>query len=208
MLAFLLYLFNFCFTIGQLPNSWGKSVITPIHKDSNTDKSDPGNYRGIAITSSLYKLYCCIINCRLSNWVEKNGYLEEEQNGFCKNRSTVDQLLSFTSIIETRRAKRLDTYVAYIDFSKAYDKINRSLLWNKLNCIGLEGNILNAVKSLYNNVSCCVKLGNGNMTDWFPVSTGLRQGCLLSPLLFFMYLRAPASTIFPNRTLLRSIIVD
>ena len=149
--------------------------ITPVHKNKNCDNRDPGNHRGIAITSSVYKIYCCIINVRLSEWVEVNNFLQDEQNGFRKKRSTVDQLLSFTNIVESRKLKRLDTFVAFIDFSKAYDHINRGLLWQKLERLGLNGNILNALKSLYCDVRCCVKLGMGSLlTEWFSVNTGLR----------------------------------
>ena len=78
---------------------------------------------------------------------------------------------------------KASTYTAFIDFKKAYDTINRNLLWNKLCNIGVNGKMLKAVKSLYTTVSSCVRI-NGLKTDWFDVKTGLRQGCCLSPLLF------------------------
>ena len=193
---FLVSLFNVCFQTGQMPSQWNKSVITPVHKDKDSDIRDPGNHRGIAITSSVYKVYCCIINVRVSEWVEVNKFLQDEQNGFRKSRSTVDQLLSFTNVVESRKLKRLDTFVAFIDFSKAYDHINRSLLWQKLERLGLHGNILNAMKSLYSDVRCCVKLGMGSLcTEWFKVNSGLRQGCLISPLMFNIYINDLAMVI-------------
>ena len=194
--GFLLTLFNVCFKTGRIPSCWNKSVITPVHKDPSSDNRIPSNYRGIAITSSLYKLYCCIINVRLSGWVEINDYLVDEQNGFRKKRSTIDHLLSFTNIIQSRKSRKLDTFTAFIDFSKAYDRINRHFLWFKLERLGLSGNILTALKSLYTNVSCCVKLGMDNvLTEWFDVNTGLRQGCLVSPVLFNIYINDLAMLI-------------
>ena len=69
-----------------------------------------------------------------------------------------------------------------MDFRKAYDAINRTLLWTKLANKGLNGKILQSLKALYTNVNCSVRI-NGYLTDWFPVLSGLKQGCLLSPLL-------------------------
>ena len=81
----------------------------------------------------------------------------------------------------------LKTYTAFVDYSKAFDRVSRDLLWKKLEKLGLRGKFLQAVKSLYHNVECSVRL-NGVMTDWFNVETGLKQGCLISPLLFSLYL--------------------
>ena len=137
-----------------------------------------------------------MINYRLTTWTESNNILEEEQNGFRKGHSTVDHLVSFANLIESRKLRKLDTFVAYIDFSAAYDRINRNFLWQKLECLGLNGNIMNAVKSLYCNVECCVKLGSSNLTtEWFNVNSGLRQGCLVLPLLFNIYINDLAKTI-------------
>ena len=68
---------------------------------------------------------------RLSAWVEEN-YLVDKQNGFMKVRTTDDHLLSLTNIIESRKLKRLDTYVTFIDFCKVYDSINRNLAYRTI----------------------------------------------------------------------------
>ena len=118
--------------------------------------------------------------------IEKNKVLID---GFRRGRSTVDHLLSFTNIIESRKTRNLETFTAFIDFSRAYDRICRKYLWYKLEKIGISGNILGALKSLYTDVSCCVKIGlNSHLTEWFSVNSGLRQGCLVSPTLFNLYI--------------------
>jgi hypothetical protein len=81
-------LFNTCFNTGNIPSDWGKGIINPIPKANTTDPRDPLNYRGITLAPSMYKLYCAVLNKRLSKWVEENNILAEEQNGFRKNRST------------------------------------------------------------------------------------------------------------------------
>ena len=99
----------------------------------------------------------------------------------------MDHLSTLTTIIETRKLHNLSTYVAFIDFKKAYDWINRELLFEKLQSIGISSKMLQAICSLYNNVQSCVRV-NGNLTDWFEVNQGLKQGCILSPLLFNIFL--------------------
>ena len=76
---------------------------------------------------------------------------------------------------------------AFIDFRKTYDCINRNLLFHKLNRIRLDGRMFDALKSLYKNVQCSVRI-NGLYTDWFPAGSGLKQGCSLSPVLFNFYI--------------------
>ncbi len=185
--SFLHVLFNICLHSGKVPAQWGMGTINPIPKSSTLDSRDPLSYRGITLASVLYKLYASILNERLSKWVETNDKLTDDQNGFRKKRSTVDHLSTLTTIIETRKKKRLSTFCAFIDFKKAYDCIDRNILWKKLSNSGINGRILNAVKSLYSNVSSSVRL-NGRLTDWFDVTSGLRQGCSLSPLLFNLFI--------------------
>ena len=74
------------------------------------------SYRGIALAPSSYKLFCGILNNRLVKWADANGILADEQNGFRKGRSIVDHISSLTNIIETRKLKRKQTFVAFIDF--------------------------------------------------------------------------------------------
>ena len=166
---------------------WSKTVINPIPKSSTLDPRDPLSYRGISLASAVYKVYCRIINKRLNDFVERNNILVEEQNGFRKNRSTIDQVSSLVDIIETRKKCKLSTYTAFIDFRKAYDTINRGKMWDRLKAINISGKLLTAIKALYDCVSSCVKVNN-HKTEWFQVKCGLRQGCILSPLLFNIYI--------------------
>ena len=141
----------------------------------------------MSLASAVYKINCSVVNERLSNWAESNNLIADEQNGFRKKRSTVDHISSLTSIIDTRKKARKPTFCAFIDFRKAYDTINRTKLWRRLGSTGLCGKLFRAVKSLYSSVSSCISL-NDLHTDWFEVNSGLRQGCILSSLLFNLYI--------------------
>lgn len=191
---FLHVLFNAAFSHGISPSTWHKCILNPIPKSSTSDPRDPSCYRGIALASSIYKLYCGIINQRLSTWAEENNLLNDAQNGFRKGRGTVDHLCTLSSIIETRKRQKLSTFVAFIDFRKAYDSVNRQLLWRKLWDVGVRGRMFSALRSLYTDCLYSVRL-NGHMTEWMEASSGLRQGCILSPLLFNLYVNDLAVVI-------------
>jgi hypothetical protein len=113
--------------------------------------------------------------------------LSDEQNGFRKGRSTIDHILSLNNIIDTKKKNKLSTFCAFIDFKKAYDNINRNILWKRLYDIGVCGKMLSAVQSLYVSMMSCVRV-NSFKTEWFDVKCGLRQGCILSPLLFNLFI--------------------
>ena len=193
-ICFLHVLFNVCFSTGKIPTDWGKGVINPIPKGGTTDPRDPLNYRGITLAPAMYKLYCHILNNRISRWTESENKLNDEQNGFRSKRSTIDHLSTLTSIVETRIKKKLPTCAAFIDFKKAYDSIDRDILWNKLAGMGMKGKMLSAVKSLYSSVKSCVRINN-KCTDWFDVAVGLRQGCCVSPNIFNCFLDDLATVI-------------
>ena len=82
--------------------------------------------------------------------------------------------------------RKKDTFATFIDFSKAYDRVNRSLLWHKLEVVGIQGKMLNSLKSLYEHVQCTIRI-NGEYSEWFNVKTWLKQGCILSPQLFNIF---------------------
>ena len=191
---FLHCLFNKCFNTGTIPEVWSKSLISPIPKNSAADKRDPSSYRGITLASAVYKLYVGILNKRLSRHAESEGWVSDVQNGFRQSRGCVDHLNTLSQIIDTRKKRNLSTFVSFIDFSKAYDRISRPLLWYKLQQHGVSQKFMGALKSIYSDVKCCVKI-NGHNTDWFDVSVGLKQGCLISPLLFNLYIDDLTTTI-------------
>ena len=81
-------------------------------------------------------------------------------------------IYSLSLIIKSRIKRKKDTFATFIDFSKAYDRVNRSLLLHKLETLGLQGKMLNSLKSLYGHVQCTIRI-NGEYREWFSVKTGL-----------------------------------
>ena len=71
----------------------------------------------------------------------------------------------------------------FIDFLKAFDSVHREAMWKILLAYGMPPKIVNMIKSMYAAQVCAVQMENG-LSEWFPLDSGVRQGCLLSPILF------------------------
>ena len=197
--------FNTCYSTGYVPTLWTKAYIKPIPKGNTMDKLIPTNYRGISLLSCVGKLYSSVINTRLLGYLETRNMLVDEQNGFRPKRACVDHLHSLTSIIRNRKLRNMDTFVCFIDMSKAFDHLNRTLLFNKLvSSINIGTNMYLAIRSLYHNTMCRIVLNN-HFTDYFDVLSGVKQGDTLSTTLFAVYIDSLARDI---NTLDKGIDID
>jgi hypothetical protein len=179
-------LYNHVFSSENFPVDWARGLIFPLFKGGPEDfKLDPNKYRGITLLSIVGKTYTSVLNNRLSDYCESHGILVDEQAGFRRGRSTVDQLYILTEVIKHRRPK--PTYCAFIDVAKAYDKVWRDGLWYKLWKAGIRGKLWRVLRNLYRKVESSVLLGDSR-TDFFEIEVGVRQGCILSPILFTIFI--------------------
>jgi len=178
-------MFNRFLLLESTPEEWNQGIIVPIFKKGN--KNDLNNYRGITLTSCVSKIFNRLVCDRISVFIESNDILTEVQGGFRKDHRCEDHIFTLKSIIATRSAENKSTYLAFLDFRKAFDTVWRegllSIAWN----IGIRGKVWNILDNLYKNVQCNVKLGDIE-TDLFDIDEGLKQGCVLSPILFCIYI--------------------
>ena len=180
-------LFQKCFETGIVPPAWLNSTIQPIYKGKG-DKNDPNNYRGITLQSCIAKAFAKINNNRLSNYLESNSLLHDEQNGFRKGRCCQDHISSLYFIIEnTRKLSKQDTYAYFVDFRKAFNSVPRELLWSKLSYLGINNIIHASIKALYTNTRSSIKIDN-NLSSPIFIKRGVKQGCPLSPTLFNIFI--------------------
>ena len=172
---------------GCIPNDWGLSVIIPIYKKGKKD--DPANYRPISLLSTISKLYARHLQWKLRDWMEQENIIAEEQAGFREGRSTIDQASILQHLIEKYASNgTASLYVAFIDFRAAFDSIPRSKLWEKLEESTIDKRLLYLIRALHQGTSSKVRCPpHGQLTKAIPIGKGVRQGCILAPLLFNFY---------------------
>ena len=185
--------FNLCFISGLNPTEWDFSNIKPIPK-KDKDPRDPLNNRCITIICCIAKIYSRILNNRLQKYLEQNEILVAEQNGFRATRSCIDHIYALCTILRNRKEMGLETFLAFIDFQKAFDSVDRNLLLYKLSKIGISGHFYKAISSLYSNPRSRVIL-NEYETDYFDCPIGVKQGDCLSPTLFAIFINDLAEII-------------
>uniref|UniRef100_A0ABM0MR95 Uncharacterized protein LOC102802074 n=1 Tax=Saccoglossus kowalevskii TaxID=10224 RepID=A0ABM0MR95_SACKO len=133
------------------------------------------------------KIYSKIVEKELTDLVESNNILGEIQGGFRKNRRTIDQVFILKGIASIRKHQKKHTYFAFLDFKKAYDSIWREGLWYALWQNGVKGKLWRIIKNTYNHIESKVSFGDIE-TDYFTQNEGLKQGCVLAPTLFSIYM--------------------
>ena len=186
VVQYLWKLYDQVFESEYFPVEWARGLIFPLFKGGPEDfKFDPAKYRGIALLSIVGKTYTSVLNARLSDYCEHKDIIVDEQAGFRRARSTVDQLFILKEVIVHRRPK--PTYCAFIDIAKAYDKVWRDGLWYKLWKAGIRGKLWRILRNIYQKVESSVLLGD-TRTDFFEIEVGVRQGCILSPILFTLFI--------------------
>ena len=148
------------------------------------------NYRAISLVAHAGKILLKIIARRLSEYCERVGTLPEEQSRFRPNRSTTDTIFATRRFQELERKKRIPLYVCFIDLTKAYDSVDRTLLWTVLARFGVPQNMILGIRQFHNVMRACVRLDDRVCSRWFAVEQGLRQGCVLAPLLFNIFFTA------------------
>ena len=179
-------LFNIILDNETFPITWGRALIHTIYKSG--DPRLPSNYRGISLLNTTSKLLTKILNERLVDWAEAEDKYYSEQAGFRRGYSTTDQIFNLHTVANKCISKKKGRmYAAFVDFARAFDCIPHVGLLVQLQKRGVHGKILGVIRSMYSNLKACVKTPSG-ITEWFKCNVGTRQGCMLSPFLFTMYL--------------------
>lgn len=176
-------LFNRSLSEGVFPQKWKTAHIVPIHKKGS--RSDITNYRGISILNTVSKMMELIVYNKIYSTLSQS--IPEQQHGFLRGRSTTTNLACFTNFVLENMENGGQVDVIYTDFEKAFDRVDHVILLNKLQILGIHGDLLRWTESYLSNRSQAVVMG-GYRSDFITVPTGVPQGSHLGPLFYNAYL--------------------
>ena len=178
-------LFNTCFKNSLIPDQWRKVIINPIPKTAGYT-TDPLNYCGLALQSCVYKIFSSVLNERLSRHLVTE--LADKQNGFWKHRSCLHHIFVLQTLVKNEclvRGKQI--FSIFVDFRKAFDYVDRQLMYHRLKEANVNGPFLELIIQMYTNTVNVVKV-NELFTDEIENNIGVKQGDNLSPGIFSQFI--------------------
>ena len=180
-------LFNFILNSGIYPSSWKLDILSPIHKSG--EKNDPNNFRGVTVSSCFGKLFNKLLQKRLEDYCKTNKLISNKQGSGKAGSRTADHLLIVKFLTDKYvklRGKYL--YTCFVDIRKAFDSVPRcKLFYSLLKNYSIGGKFLKILREIYKNNKIFVKLPDGLLQP-FTTTISVKQGCVLSPILFNLYI--------------------
>lgn len=175
-----------------IPKCWRVAELVSIHKKD--DPMDMNNYRGISLMPVALKLLTIIMAERLQRTLSERGLLAREQAGFRSREECNGQVAALMEVLMRRceRASKsneanMQTFLMFIDLSKAYDTVPHEGLLAKLHQLGVRGRMLAFIRALYESSEVRVR-GDRGAGPTFKLERGVRQGCPMSCILFDIYI--------------------
>jgi len=172
-------LINTWWNNGTFPEDKLKANIASIYKKGNPKLQE--NYRPISLLNSIYKIYASFLQIRLAAAIDDD--LQNTQFGFRARRSTSTPVACIRRLLDKAEATQTSLFVTFLDWEKAFDRVKQDKLLEALQRMNIPPKFRSAITSLYNNPQFRVKVGDSE-SEWMKQSTGIRQGCPLSPYLF------------------------
>ena len=179
---------------GHVPQAWKDANIVTIYK--KRDRTECGNYRGISLLSAAGKIFARILLNRLSSHITPE-VVSETQCGFRSNRNTVDMIFCLRQLQEKCIEQDRPLYIVFVDFTKAFDTVGRTGLWQLLRKYGFPEKFRTMIESLHTGMMVNVSNG-GKVSDTFAITNGVKQWCVLAPTLFSIFLSAMLEEAFKD----------
>ena len=175
-------LFNSMLRHAFVPKQFRLGTIVPIVKDRHGDQGDMNNYRGITIAPIISKIFEHVLRITFSDYLSTSCY----QFGFKRKNCTSHAIYSLKETINYYAERGSNVFCSFLDASKAFDRLVHSGLFIKLIQRGIPLIFLNIIVYWYSDLKCRVRWGE-TVSDWFSISAGVRQGGILSPVFYCIY---------------------
>jgi sorting nexin-29 len=169
----------------KIPSEWSEGILCPIYKKG--DRKQCNNYRGISLRNITYKIFAILLDNRLSEIIEPE--IGSYQMGFRPNVSTIGNILIERQIYVKFYEYNIDLHSTFVDFSQAFDTINRDVIYNSLIKHNVPNKLIKLIKLTMQQTKMKVEVNN-SYSEWFETKTGVRQGDPLSALLFSVVLNS------------------
>ena len=176
-------LFSCMLSHGFLPDAFMRTSIIPILKNKNGDTSAKSNYRPIAIVTAMSKIF----ELCLSRIMDVYLFTSDNQFGFKQKHSTDLCIYTVKSIIQYYNYYSSPVYTCFLDASKAFDRINHWTMFKQLILRNVPSILIRILCFWYRSQELCILWGN-TRSSFFTISNGVRQGGILSPKLFSVYM--------------------
>ena len=188
-------LFNAILNTSHYPSAWKQGIIVNLFKSGQ--QHDPDNYRGLSINSCLAKVFNTIMNNRLNNFLIEKNIIDKSQIGFKKKARTSDHIFVMNTILQKYSRCKQKLYLCFVDFKKAFDSVWHDALMLKLLENGVCGNFFKVIKNMYEDVYSCIRM-NDVLSDMFKCQSGVRQGDVLSPSLFNIFVNDLPKSLYTS----------
>ena len=175
-------LFNQMMSHSFVPSQFKSGTIIPLIKDSSGSTCDVNNYRGITISPIASKVFKHALKIKFSDYLSTSSY----QFGFKSGNSTTHALFCLKETINFYINHGSRVFCSFLDASKAFDRLVHSGLFLKLMLRGVPKSFLDILIFWYDGLVCRVRW-DGALSDWFRITAGVRQGGILSPDLYSIY---------------------
>jgi len=189
MLRALYQLFAVLWENEVVPSDWHRNKLCMLFKKGS--RVDIGNYRLIALSSIISKVMSRVLNRRIYDWMEKNDLIPDQQYGFRAHRGCPEAAWVLSEVVQGRIDEKKATFLCFVDVKKAYDRVRRNMMFVKLHRQKVSGKLFRMVREWYRDNQSRIEV-EGLVSEWIDRLIGLQQGCVMSPILFSIFINGLA----------------